>query len=94
MLYGRHLGYKGNFEKDLADHNEKALALLQNMAGIKEAAAGFMKVKAVWQFFEAERDGNSIHLFEPGAASPLHTFAFGRQRREDGLCLKIGRAHV
>ena len=28
-----------------------------------------MKVKAVWQFFEAERDGNAIHLFAPGARS-------------------------
>jgi 5-methyltetrahydrofolate--homocysteine methyltransferase len=46
-----------------------------------------MKVKAVWQFFEAERDGNSIHLFAPGAASPIHTFHFGRQPRENGLCL-------
>ena len=62
-------GYKGNFEKDLADHNEKALALFQSMEEIKEQAAKFMKVKAVWQFFEAERDGNSIHLFAPGAAS-------------------------
>jgi 5-methyltetrahydrofolate--homocysteine methyltransferase len=44
-------------------------------------------VKAVWQFFEAERDGNAIHLFTPGAASPLHTFQFGRQPRENGLCL-------
>ena len=25
-----------------------------------------MKVRAVWQFFEAERDGNAIHLFAPG----------------------------
>ena len=39
------------------------------------------------QFFEAERQGNSIHLFEPAAATPLHTFHFGRQAREDGLCL-------
>jgi 5-methyltetrahydrofolate--homocysteine methyltransferase len=41
----------------------------------------------VWQFFEAERDGNAIHLFEPGASSPLHTFQFGRQPKSDGLCL-------
>ena len=87
MLYGRHLGYKGNFEKDLADHNEKALALFQSMEEIKAEAAKFMKVKAVWQFFEAERDGNAIHLFAPGGASPIHTFEFGRQRRQDGLCL-------
>ena len=26
-----------------------------------DEAARFMKVKAVWQFFEAERDGNAIH---------------------------------
>src|SRR6266446_2726947 len=50
MLYGRHLGYKGNFEKDLADHNEKALALFQSMEALKEEAARLMKVKAVWQF--------------------------------------------
>ena len=41
---------------------------------------GFMKVKAVWQFFEAERDGNSIHLFDAGrdaaaAHLPLRTAA-------------------
>ncbi|HEV3196944.1 MAG TPA: vitamin B12 dependent-methionine synthase activation domain-containing protein, partial [Bryobacteraceae bacterium] len=43
-------------------------------------------VKAVWQFFEAERDGNSIRLFAGGSA-PIHTFHFGRQRRDNGLCL-------
>jgi 5-methyltetrahydrofolate--homocysteine methyltransferase len=87
MLYGRHLGYKGNFEKDLVAHEPKAIELYHNMEEVKQDAARFMKVKAVWQFFEAERDGNSIHLFEPGASSPLHTFRFGRQRRENGLCL-------
>jgi 5-methyltetrahydrofolate--homocysteine methyltransferase len=46
-----------------------------------------MRVRAVWQFFEAARDGNTIHLYEPGAVEPLDTFRFGRQRREDGLCL-------
>jgi 5-methyltetrahydrofolate--homocysteine methyltransferase len=87
MLYGRHMGYKGRFEQDLADHNPKALELFQNMEALKEEAAKLMKVKAVWQFFEAERDGNAIHLFAPAGASPIHTFQFGRQRRQDGLCL-------
>lgn len=87
MLYGRHLGYKGNFEKDLADHAPKALELFHLMEGVKQEASQFMKVKTVWQFFEAERQGNSIHLYTPGGAAPIHTFAFGRQRREDGLCL-------
>ena len=87
MIYGRHLGYKGNFEKALAEHEEKALELFHNVEEVKQEAARFMKVKAVWQFFEAERDGNAIHLFAPAGVAPIHTFHFGRQRREDGLCL-------
>jgi len=87
MLFGRHLGYKGNFEKNLAEGEAKALELNDMVASLKAEAAKFMKVKAVWQFFEAERDGNSIHLFEPDAAAPLHTFHFGRQPRANGLCL-------
>ena len=87
MLYGRHLGYKGNFEKALVDHEAKALDLFHNMEQVKREAARFMQVKVVWQFFEAERDGNAIQLFAPGAGTPLHTFRFGRQPRENGLCL-------
>jgi len=87
MLYGRHLGFKGNFEKSLAERDPKALELFHQVEQVKREAESFMKIRAVWQFFEAERDGNAIHLFEPGAASPRHTFKFGRQPKSDGLCL-------
>jgi 5-methyltetrahydrofolate--homocysteine methyltransferase len=87
MLYGRHLGYKGNLEKALVEHEPKALELFHNVEQVKREAARFMQVKAVWQFFEAERDGNAIQLFAPGGGTPLHTFRFGRQPRENGLCL-------
>ncbi len=87
MLYGRHLGFKGNFEKMLADRDPKALELYNDVERVKEEAAKFMKIRAVWRFFEAERDGNSINLFEPGAKSPIHAFHFGRQPKADGLCL-------
>jgi 5-methyltetrahydrofolate--homocysteine methyltransferase len=87
MLYGRHMGYKGNFEKQLLQREEKALALYNGMEQVKEDALTWMKARAVWQFFEAERDGNSIRLFEPGAKEPVHAFNFGRQPRKDGLCL-------
>jgi 5-methyltetrahydrofolate--homocysteine methyltransferase len=87
MLYGRHLGYKGNFDKALVEHEPKALELFHNMEQVKREAAQFMKVKVVWQFFEAERDGNAVQLFAPGGGTPLHTFRFGRQPRENGLCL-------
>ena len=87
MLYGRHLGFKGNFEKRLLERDEKALALYHDVEAVKEWAAPFMRVRAVWQFFEAERDGDRIHLFAPGGSQPIHTFSFGRQNRNDGLCL-------
>src|SRR5580698_504462 len=87
MLFGRHLGFKGNFEKLLADRDPKALELFADVEKVKLEAAKFLKVRAVWRFFEAERDGNSINLFEPGCRNPRHTFKFGRQPKSDGLCL-------
>ena len=87
MLYGRHMGFKGDFEKKLAQRDPKALELFDQMEETKTAAAELMKVRAVWQFFEAEAEGNRIHLFEGGASAPLHTFRFQRQRSADRLCL-------
>jgi 5-methyltetrahydrofolate--homocysteine methyltransferase len=87
MLYGRHLGYKGNFEKNLAQKEPKALELFHMVEELKTDAQKFMKAKAVWRLFEAERDGNAIHLFAPAGAEPMHTFQFNRQLRDNGLCL-------
>src|SRR6202142_277012 len=87
MLFGRHLGFRGNFEKALAEHDTRAIELRQNMEEVKQQAAEFMKIGAVWQFFEAERRGNSIALFAPGESTPVHTFHFQRQRVGDKLCL-------
>jgi len=116
MLYVRHLGFKGNFERALAARDPKALELYDRVEEIKAEAAKFMKVKAVWQYFAAEAEGNNIRLFAAagchsercgesqssgrttetlrqaqgdklGNAAPLHTFAFHRQRKPDGLCL-------
>ncbi|HEX4808535.1 MAG TPA: methionine synthase [Bryobacteraceae bacterium] len=87
MLYGRHLGFKGHFEKLLAERDPKALELFHSVEELKGEATKFLKVRAVWRFLEAERDGNSIHLFEPGGESPIESLFFGRQAKSDGLCL-------
>jgi 5-methyltetrahydrofolate--homocysteine methyltransferase len=87
MVFGRHLGFRGNFEKALAERDPRALELYNNMEDVKREAAKFMKIAAVWQFLEAERHGNSIALFAPDAGTPLHTFHFPRQRTGDKLCL-------
>ena len=89
MLYGRHLGFKGNFEKLLAERDPKALELFHEVEEVKEEAAQFMKVRtrcgssskpsATATPFSSVRAGR--------ARRPLHTFQFGRQPRADGLCL-------
>lgn len=87
MLYGKHLGFRGDFDELLRDRDPRALELHDRVAQAKHEAAKFMHVRAVSQFFEAGRDGNSIHLFAPGAAAPVHSFHFYRQPKPDGLCL-------
>jgi len=87
MLYGRHMGFRGDFEKRFADRDPQAVELFEKMEEVKAEAAGFMKARAVWRFFEAEAKGDSLHLFSPGAKEPLHTFRFPRQRQGDFLCL-------
>jgi 5-methyltetrahydrofolate--homocysteine methyltransferase len=87
MLYGRHMGYRGDFEKRFAERDAKAVELYESMEEVKREAAEFLKPRAVWQFFEAESDGEAMHLFAPGGAEPVHTFRFPRQRLGDFLCL-------
>jgi 5-methyltetrahydrofolate--homocysteine methyltransferase len=87
MLYGRHLGFQGQFERLLAERDPKALSLHDSVEEVKRLAAGFMKVRAVWRFFEAEREGNTIRLFEASQGEPVHAFHFGRQPMPNGLCL-------
>src|SRR6516165_4366873 len=87
MLYGRHMGYRGDFEKHLATREAKAVELFNEMEEVKNEATTFMKVRAVWQFFEAEAEGDALHLFATGAKEPLHTWRFKRQKAGDQLCL-------
>jgi 5-methyltetrahydrofolate--homocysteine methyltransferase len=86
MVFCRHLGYRGNFEKALAEREPRALELHNQVEEVKRETARFMKIAAVWQFFEAERHGNSAMLFAPDGRA-LHTFHFPRQRTKDKLCL-------
>ena len=57
------------------------------MEDVKDEARGFFKVRAVWQFFDAESEGNTIRIFSNGGSGPRSEFCFPRQRRDDGLSL-------
>jgi 5-methyltetrahydrofolate--homocysteine methyltransferase len=87
MLYGRHMGFKGNFEQKLAERDPKALELDHLIEEVKSEAGGFMKARAVWQFFPVEAAGNTIRILPAVGDGPLHEFTFPRQRREDGISL-------
>ena len=64
MLYGRHMGLRGKFTELIASGDRLAIELEEKIEKVKaECRAGAMQVRVLWQFFEAEPAGNSIHLF-------------------------------
>ena len=87
MLYSKHLGFRGDFKKALAERDERAMALRIAMDEVQEEAETFMKPRAVWRFLDAEAHGNTIILYLPGTETAVHQFRFPRQRRADGLSL-------
>ena len=58
------MGLRGKFTELLASGDRLARELEETIDRVKEECrAGAMRVRVVWQFFEAEREGNSIQLF-------------------------------
>jgi 5-methyltetrahydrofolate--homocysteine methyltransferase len=87
MLYGRHLGLKGRIDKLLAAGDEKARGLKRRVEMLQGLAEnGRMRARAVWQWYRAESEGNTIRVLGPDG-SPLEELTFRRQPRPDGLCI-------
>jgi len=96
MLYGRHLGLKGAVAKRVetasaaelsrSEPGRKALQLRELMSEVKEVCRTEMVVKAVYQFFRARADGNSVVLSDR-AGERAAVLDFPRQPGADGLCL-------
>ncbi len=55
------------------------MELFAAMKEVKEEAAKFMKVRALWQFFEAEAEGEKLHLFSPVDNVAADTWKLKRQ---------------
>src|SRR5437870_5064363 len=88
MLYGKHLGLRGNLEALLAQGDEKAARLRTRVAAVENEvlANGTMPARAVFKFFPAQSEGDSILLYGPGH-QVVETFTFPRQSTGEGLCL-------
>jgi 5-methyltetrahydrofolate--homocysteine methyltransferase len=89
MLFGRHLGLRGNVRQAAADGDEKYRQLRALVEGIlgEEAAAGRLAPRGVYRFFAAERDGETLILRPRPGAPALARFTFPRQRGRDRLCV-------
>ncbi|MBI4051042.1 MAG: methionine synthase [Elusimicrobia bacterium] len=90
MLYGKHLGLKGNLEQRLKDKDSKATELLQQMTELQNEvlAKGLLKAKAVFRFFPTQAEADSLSLYKtPDGKESLETFTFPRQSTGERLCL-------
>jgi 5-methyltetrahydrofolate--homocysteine methyltransferase len=68
MLYGKHMGFRGDFAAAVAEGDETARKLHDVFEEVKtEARAGRMVAQAVWQFFEATGDGDVLRFYPRGA---------------------------
>ncbi len=88
MLYGKHLGLKGSVQA-LAEAGDEKLAKLQGLVrGLENVARdGGLEVRAVWRFFPAQSEGNTLTLFDPQTGDPAAAWTLPRQGGADGLCL-------
>ncbi len=89
MLYGKHLGLKGNLETLLEQGNEKAVELHQQVEAVMDEviAKKLLHARAVYQFFPAQADGDSLRLYRANGKDLAETFLFPRQQHGEGRCL-------
>jgi 5-methyltetrahydrofolate--homocysteine methyltransferase len=95
MLYGKHLGLKGNAVELLAQRDPKAMALhalIQELQAESRPqgkhASPHMVVRAVWQYMPVSSEGNTLRLHDPRTpASIIQSWTFPRQTKGDMLCL-------
>ena len=86
MLFGRHWAIAAISRSGWRSASRRRWNCLRAMEEVKEEAAKFMKVRAVWQFFEAEAEGERCIVFAPGGATPLHTLEFEAAESRRSAC--------
>jgi 5-methyltetrahydrofolate--homocysteine methyltransferase len=94
MLFGKHLGLKGNVGELIERGDEKALSIKKTVDEMKALSRpspkgqGAMTARAVWRFFPSAKDGDSIVLFDPSDRKrELTRFDLPRQAAGERLCL-------
>jgi 5-methyltetrahydrofolate--homocysteine methyltransferase len=83
MLYAKHLGLRGSYRK-LKEAGDPKLAELEKVIE-KIQASGWIRARAMYRFFPADSEGNTLHLHLPGGGKAC--FTFPRQVAGERLCL-------
>jgi 5-methyltetrahydrofolate--homocysteine methyltransferase len=87
MLYGKHLGFRGDFDEALRGGDETAISIAAAMETIRgKARGGALTGRAVWQWFDAERDGETMIVYRHRGTDALARFPLPRQAGGIGLC--------
>jgi 5-methyltetrahydrofolate--homocysteine methyltransferase len=83
MLYAKHLGLRGSYRK-LKEAGDPKLAELEKVIA-KVQSAGWITARAMYRYFPARSDGNTLSLAVPGGGEAC--FTFPRQVAGERLCL-------
>ncbi|HLG22171.1 MAG TPA: methionine synthase [Candidatus Manganitrophaceae bacterium] len=90
MLYGKHLGLKGNVERLLAEKDEKAEKLFAAVEEMKREIISkrYLTAQGIYRFFPCRGRGEDLLVYDPAdPARLLETFTFPRQPGGERLCL-------
>ncbi|MBY0597267.1 methionine synthase [Bacillus bingmayongensis] len=80
MLIGHHLGLKGNVKKLLKEGDKRAHELNNLIDELLQEGQSWLRPKAVYQFFPAQSDGQTIIIYDPeDHTRALERFSFPRQ---------------
>ncbi|MFH1724414.1 MAG: methionine synthase [Elusimicrobiota bacterium] len=90
MLYGRHLGLKGDPRRLYETGDRKAVELFERVRGLQNEVIdkGLMKPRAVVRFFPAQAEGDAVILYgSDSKPREIERFVFPRQASGERLCL-------
>ena len=83
MLYAKHLGLRGSYWR-LKEAGDPKLAELEKVIA-RVQSSGWVTARAMYRYFPARSEGNTLHVQVPGGGEAC--FTFPRQVAGERLCL-------
>ncbi|MGE3535940.1 MAG: methionine synthase [Candidatus Tectimicrobiota bacterium] len=90
MLYGKHMGLRGNVQKLFEQGDPKAVDIKERVDALFHEAVehSLLQAHGLYRYFPAQAEGNSILIYDPDDLSRVRErFTFPRQPGGNALCL-------